>query len=487
MHAYDPCLPRWDAAGRLVIERFDGKGGRRLLLEAMKGQQLVGRKGPLARALVERVTLAELAPGAVLIEEGAADNDLYFVLAGRVGVLVGGIEIGAREAGQHVGEVALLDPTAPRSATVVAQEQTVVAKITERDFAAVAAREPTMWRALAAGLGSILSERNRRVADPASLRARRPADASRLDDGTMTGFLQELFAEASDGSGWDAVLKPGAVVGRFELVRELGRGGFGIVWEARDLQLRREVAFKAMRRRSRSELPGQRMLHEAAAAAQLSHPSIVTIHDVGHGEYGPYLVLELLRGETLARRLEGSPLPAGEVMRIGSEIAAGLAHAHEHGVVHRDLKPGNVFLCTSGQVKLLDLGIALAFGSRNPGGGTPPYMAPEQRRGAPEDERSDVFALGVLLYRMLAGKLPFADSARAEIGKAPPLVADVPGLAKLVRRMLEVDPTARPRDAGAVLAELQAMEQGAPATGSTRGGASKGGRRRVDPAPRTGR
>jgi serine/threonine protein kinase len=114
-------------------------------------------------------------------------------------------------------------------------------------------------------------------------------------------------------------------------------------------------------------------------------------------------------------------------------------------------------------------------------------MAPEQRRGAPEDERSDVFALGVLLYRMLAGKLPFADSARAEIGKAPPLVADVPGLAKLVRRMLEVDPTARPRDAGAVLAELQAMEQGAPATGSTRGGASKGGRRRVDPAPRTGR
>jgi CRP-like cAMP-binding protein len=464
-----------------VIERFEGKGGRRLLVEALKGQQLVGGKGPLARALAGRVALAELAPDAILIEEGASDNDLYFVLAGRVAVLVGGLEVGGRGAGQHVGEVALLDPTRPRSATVVAREPTVVAKITERDFAAVAAAAPGVWRSLAAGLGAILSERNRRVADPAALRARRPPDASRVDAGTMTGFLRELFTEGSDPAGWDAALGPGAVVGRFELVREIGRGGFGVVWEARDLQLRREVAFKAMRRRSSSELPGHRLLHEAAAAAGLSHPNIVTVHDVGHAEWGPYLVLELLRGETLARRLGGPPLRTEEVVRIASQVAAGLAHAHEHGVVHRDLKPANVFLCASGQVKLLDLGIALAAGSRNPGGGTPSYMAPEQRRRAPEDERSDVFALGVLVYRMLANRLPFPEPPEAELGVAPPLAApDAPGLAELVARMLEIDPTARPRDAGAVLAELRAVEAQAAAPapgrgeGSARGAAGRG-------------
>jgi serine/threonine protein kinase len=257
------------------------------------------------------------------------------------------------------------------------------------------------------------------------------------------------------------VLRPGAVVGRFELVREIGRGGFGVVWEARDLQLGREVAFKAMRRRRATEQAGQRLVHEAEAAARLSHPNIVTLYDIGRGEYGPYLVLELLKGEPLARRLDGPALSAAEVVSISSQVAAGLAHAHAHGVVHRDLKPENVFLCTTGQVKLLDLGIALAVGARNPGGGTLPYMAPEQRRGAPEDERSDVFGLGVLMYRMLAGALPFPESedgAAAEVRDPPPLaVADAPDLTALVRRMLEADPTRRPRDAGEVLTELQAI------------------------------
>jgi serine/threonine protein kinase len=201
-------------------------------------------------------------------------------------------------------------------------------------------------------------------------------------------------------------------------------------------------------------------VHEAAAAARLSHPNIVTLYDMGRGEYGPYLVLELLRGESLERRLEGPPVPAAEVLRISSQVAAGLAHAHAHGVVHRDLKPENVFLCASGPVKLLDLGIALAVGARNPGGGTPHYMAPEQRRGAPEDERSDVFALGVLMYRMLAGALPFGESAKAdaELREPPPLDGvGAPDLAALVLRMLQGDPTRRPRDAGEVLRALEAI------------------------------
>jgi CRP-like cAMP-binding protein len=482
--------------GPLVIERFEGKGGRRLLLEAMNAQQLVGRKRPLARALVERVSLAELQPDDVLIEEGAADNDLYFVLAGRVAVLVGGKEVGTREAGQHVGEVALLDPTVPRSATVVARELTVVAKITERDFAQVAAAAPAVWRALAAGLGGILAQRNRSAAGPPALRSRPAATAAptRLNARTVTAFLRELCVEGHDRSAWDAVLRPGAVIGRFELVREIGRGGFGVVWEAHDLELRRDVAFKAMRRGSGAEPRLQRLMHEAEAAARLSHPNIVTLYDVGHADAGPYLVLELLHGETLARRLTGPRLRLDEVLRVASQIAAGLAHAHDHGVVHRDLKPGNVFLCDGDQLKVLDLGLALAFGSAKLlAGGTPAYMAPEQRRGAPEDERTDVFALGVLIHQMVAGTLPFGDSPGAEIDRAPVLhVPGAPGLAELVQRMLQVDPTARPRDAGKVLAELTAIAKRARSVTSDSQGASRGGRRaaggtRKPPFPRTGR
>ena len=482
--------------GPQVIERFEGKGGRRLLLEAMNAQQLVGRKRPLARALVERVSLAELAPDDVLIEEGAADNDLYFVLAGRVAVLVGGREVGTREAGQHVGEVALLDPTVPRSATVVARELTVVAKISERDFAAVAVSAPAVWRALAAGLSGILSQRNRRAGAPATLRSRPAPEgaATRLNAGAVTAFLRELCVEAHDRSGWDALLRQGAVVGRFELVREIGRGGFGVVWEAHDLELHRDVAFKAMRRGAGSALQLQRLMHEAEAAARLSHPNIVTLYDVGHAEGGPYLVLELLRGETLAHRLTGQPLPLDETLRTASQIAAGLAHAHDHGVVHRDLKPSNVFLCEGGQLKLLDLGLALAFGgSKLVAGGTPAYMAPEQRRGAPEDERTDVFALGVLIHQMIAGALPFGESVDAEIDHPPALhVPGAPGLQELVQRMLQVDPTARLRDAGRVLTELRAIAKRAGAATSDSQGASRGARRATSgakrpPLPRTGR
>jgi serine/threonine protein kinase len=246
-----------------------------------------------------------------------------------------------------------------------------------------------------------------------------------------------------------------------------------------------------MHRRRPSAQAGHRLVHEAAAAARLSHPNIVTLYDIGRGEYGPYLVLELLRGEPLERRLAGPRLSAAEVVRISSQVAAGLAHAHAHGIVHRDLKPENVFLCTSGQAKLLDLGIALAVGTRNPGGGTPHYMAPEQRRGAPEDERSDVFSLGVLMYRMLAGALPFAAPGNAGAGTGasadvdpppladaaaaadpPPLsVSDAPELAALVRRMLEVDPTRRPRDAGEVLSQLEQIGDRLRAAAATARGA----------------
>ncbi len=281
--------------------------------------------------------------------------------------------------------------------------------------------------------------------------------------GVVTALLKEIAVapEEAQGSAWEGLLRAGAVVGRFELVRELGHGGFGVVWEARDRELGRSVAFKAVRARGKTTVREERLFKEAEAAARLQHPNIVTLHDMGRAEQGPYLILELLEGRTLAERRAQGALSLREVLRIGVEVAKGVAHAHSHGVVHRDLSPGNVFLCDDGQVKVLDFGMAHAFGQRKVDGGTRAYMAPEQARGAPEDERTDVFALGVVLHEMLAGELPFPDAeALASSSPAPVLeVPEAPALGELVGRMLEKDPVKRPRDAAEVLSALTAFQR----------------------------
>ncbi|MFL5362522.1 MAG: protein kinase domain-containing protein, partial [Myxococcales bacterium] len=262
-------------------------------------------------------------------------------------------------------------------------------------------------------------------------------------------------------------LKPGSLVGRFELVKEIGRGGFGVVWEAKDRELGRAVALKALLA-GRPDVREERLLREAEAAARLTHPNIVTIFDVGRTDDGPYLVLELLRGETLAARLEQGTIAVREALRIAVEVATGLAHAHARGVVHRDLTPGNVFLCEDAQVKILDLGMAHAFGRRKLDGGTPTYMAPEQVEGAPEDERTDVFALGVVLYRMLSGDVPYPGARDGRWNPPPELdVADAPALGGLLRSMLAPRRTDRPRDASHVLRALSQFEKELERAGSS--------------------
>ena len=279
--------------------------------------------------------------------------------------------------------------------------------------------------------------------------------------GAMSALLLELARGPDEPDrGRLPSFQPGQVVGRFELGRELGHGGFGVVYEARDLELGRTVAFKALCTGGKVELREERLLREAEAAARLSHPNIVTLFDLGRCESGPYLVLELLRGRPLADRLAAGPIPVREAVRIAIEVAKGVAHAHAQGVIHRDLKPGNIFLCDDGQVKVLDFGMAHAFGRRKLEGGTPAYMAPEQWRGAPEDERTDVFALGVILHEMISGDLPFpGDGEPLEDSRpAPELESpEEPALGELIGRMLEKDPVLRPRDAGEVLSALTAL------------------------------
>jgi serine/threonine protein kinase len=287
-----------------------------------------------------------------------------------------------------------------------------------------------------------------------------PMDDPGLAPGELSILLREIVRAPPRAADSSPGFRAGQVVGRFELVREIGRGGFGVVYEARDRELGRAVAFKAVRRGAHLDVGEDRLLREAEAAARLCHPNIATLFDAGHQEGVPYLVMELLHGHSLAERIARGALPVEEALRIGVEVAKGVAHAHGQGVVHRDLTPGNIFLCDDGQVKVLDFGMAHALGRRKVDGGTSAYMAPEQRRGAPEDERTDVFALGTVLFQMLSGELPFDPRRGEAVAGSRPSALDVPGepaLGTLVARMLDPDPVERPRDAIEVLGALMAL------------------------------
>ncbi len=232
-------------------------------------------------------------------------------------------------------------------------------------------------------------------------------------------------------------------MGRFEIRREAGRGGFGAVFEAVDTELNRWVALKTLRvSRPGRDLATDSIKKEAEAVARLDHPCIVTLFDVGTSDSGPYLVMELLHGKTLARRIEEGPIPQAEALRIAEEMAKGLAHAHQRGVLHRDLKPANVFLCEDGRVKLLDFGLAHLLGTVGlSGAGTPSYMAPEQARGETVDQRADVYAAGRVLQDTLG---PY----RAR------------HLDRAILQATSTDPSCRPRDGQAWLEGLQAAHEG---------------------------
>lgn len=301
-----------------------------------------------------------------------------------------------------------------------------------------------------------MAEQDPRAVGVSNTAAEPRREAVTVAPGKLSALLAELVRAPEHRSEAPGPIK-GTVIGRFELVRELGHGGFGVVWEARDLELERSVALKLLRPGKKVELREETPRREAEAVARLSHDNIVALHDVGKSEDGLYLVLELLQGRTLADRLAEGPVSLRETLRIAVEVAKGMSYAHAQGVVHRDLTPGNIFLCDDGRVKMLDFGLAHAFGQRRQPGGTPAYMAPEQWREAPEDERTDVFALGTILYRMLADALPF-DGEKATTGGrlAPTLeIPDAPELGTLVSRMLEKDPVKRPRDGSQVLRQIE--------------------------------
>jgi tetratricopeptide (TPR) repeat protein len=257
--------------------------------------------------------------------------------------------------------------------------------------------------------------------------------------------------------------------GRYALEQQLGRGGMGRVFRARDLKIGRIVALKVLNPGAERE----RFEQEARAAGALNHPHIVAVYDVGEEGGEPYIVSELLEGETLRAALADGPLAPAEAMELATQLADGTAAAHRKGIVHRDLKPDNLFLTDGGHLKILDFGIAkllpkaggVAF-STETGEiiGTPAYMSPEQARGEAADTRSDVFACGAVIHEMLSGKAPFGratslDSAYAVLHEAPPALAAGP-LATIVARCLAKDPAARYSTAVELLLDLTAVARG---------------------------
>ena len=251
--------------------------------------------------------------------------------------------------------------------------------------------------------------------------------------------------------------------GRYRMEAPLAAGGMGDVWAARDLLLDRAVAVKVLGRALADDArAAERLRREARAAGRLEHPNIARVLDLGEHDGRPYLVMELLEGESLAARIDRTgPLPPDEAARIVAAVADALEAAHQAGVVHRDVKPGNVFLTAAGEVKVLDFGIASAAGDTTitTGAliGTAAYLAPERALGHRATPAADIYALGVILYELLAGHRPFTADSDVELAIAhvnadpPPLTeaapAAPPSLAAACHQALAKDPRARPGSA----------------------------------------
>src|SRR5687768_11685379 len=283
-------------------------------------------------------------------------------------------------------------------------------------------------------------------------------------------------------------LSAGTKLGAYEIVALLGAGGMGEVYRARDTRLGREVAIKVIPAAFSADVDRlQRFEHEARATATLNHPNILAVHDVGTHQGAPFIVSELLEGETLRDRLNSGPLPVRKTIELGIQIAQALAAAHEKGIIHRDLKPENIFINKDGRAKVLDFGLAKltqadspfiagtnvptspAANVTQPGVmlGTVGYMSPEQVRGHAVDQRADIFALGAVLYEMLSGARAFRgatsiDTVSAILKEDPPDLPIAerhipPALARIIDRCLEKNAAARSASSADLAFALEAL------------------------------
>jgi serine/threonine protein kinase len=291
-------------------------------------------------------------------------------------------------------------------------------------------------------------------------------------------------------------ISPKTTIAQYTIVSKIGEGGMGEVYRARDTKLGRDVAIKVLPS-SLSENTDRlnRFEQEAQAAGALNHPNILSIYHIGTHDGAPYIVSELLEGETLRERMAGGALPQRKAIDYAWQIVKGLAAAHDKGIVHRDIKPDNIFIIDDGRVKILDFGIAKLTApadgtqpqtevptrkvSTDPGTvmGTMGYMSPEQLKGQPVDHRSDIFSFGAILYEMLSGKRAFRGDSMAETMSAilredPPDLSETnktvsPALERVVRHCLEKNPAERFHSARDLAFAIESLSGGAISSGQT--------------------
>src|SRR5271155_258650 len=277
-------------------------------------------------------------------------------------------------------------------------------------------------------------------------------------------------------------LSSGTKLGPYEIVSLLGSGGMGEVYRARDSRLRRDVAIKVLPQALSLDADRMRRFEqEALATAALNHPNILAVFDIGTSEGSPYVVSELLEGETLRERLRSGSIPVRKALDYALQIAHGLAAAHEKGIIHRDLKPENLFITKDGRVKILDFGLAKLTQAESGDHtsmptmthateagvvmGTAGYMSPEQVRGTAVDARSDIFSFGAILYEMLSGKRAFhgetaADTMSTILKEEPPELNETnrnvsPALERIVQHCMEKNPEQRFHSASDIAFDLE--------------------------------